>query len=418
MAIVSDNITGSKRISGMGKKLGVSNDGDLQQFFDKTNKNQLWYFNNFTTQFPNGKWMKYKPQKLDTIAVGPPTDAQRKAGNWGFINLPWWQSLYSMVMWGALLSGVDRTSYRPYVGSDRPSLADDAYWKYDDPSGWASTSYRRAEDFEGALSIATFPISGINQTDDYIYINTSNYRATVPYDVPSYLYQSDADYALQFADFLGTGSGFLTGSYYFGVAFARMNGSTPVIFCTTQQTTMGYVAQSGATFEPVLTIPSASSLNGNYYWRIIPFLSSVPIPTLTAITSSSDKTGSFTILPTERDSWPSTSRQVLGGDFALTITSVEKNVPTSLYVRVNYTVSGAPTLSTQHSYRYDFHIWGNQVNMFWSGNDIVNAGGNYNGTRFHDIPFEYATQVSNVDNVELIISKNWTSGSASTAYSF
>lgn len=427
MAIVHDGLGNtSERISGMGKKLGVSGDSDLQQFFDSSQKNQLWYFNNFTTKFSNGKWMRYKPQKIDTVPVGPLTDAQRKSGNWGIANVPWWNSARKMASWCSLLTGYHTSTNAP-TGVYFPLgtiSSDDDYWKYDDPKDWASTSYRRAEDFENAWNLAQCPLLGLNGTDEYIYYDETNRQVYVEYLTAPYL-NLMGQYVLQFSDFINhpVGEPGFGGDMYFGVMFVRLISNVLYWGCITQRNPIGRAEEDG--FDPYFILNGTANTLAGYGWRIFPFLSAQAQTTfLYRSANQSDWTGTFIALPTQNDLWPSTYKEVAKSPFHLEITGHDMSPawnPT-LGVEVFYTISD---LDSSDMSQYPVEQRNCQVNTEWvttlrTIHDqailLPDAQGNFNGNKTASFTAEYAYEKEGLKSVKIIVSMRWKTGSVAAEY--
>lgn len=412
MAIVE--IDGGKRISGMGKVLGVSGNGDLQNFFEASNKNKLWYFNNFTTKFPNGKWMKYKPQKITDVPVGPPTDAKRKSGLWGFTNIPQWTTMENMAYWCSDNSSLKQSNRAPACGN----LAFNEYWKYVDPTQWAATDYRRSEDFEGAWSLAECPISELSSVDELIPFQP-NSTVTIQYLYSERMMTSGRDYNLQFADFYGP-NGVYTGDAYFGVCFIRIpqGQSTPVYWSVTQTTPIARYETE--TFAPYITIPNASYLQTtlNYGWRIFPFLSLGPEPLSMA---QGNRTGTFVWLPHGTDGLFSDYREI-GADpgvGSIQILSFGGQGSTQYNRKISYLTSNFPTYNQdvvyQTTWRYEFGAHrGPLITQGWTQ---IPAGLSINGrTDDADTPsIDYPQQWDYLETISVTIACPF-GGQASTIY--
>lgn len=102
------------------------------------------------------KWAKYKPVKCATTDVLKPiTEQQRKAVNYGIVNIPTWTSFTKMCnFW----FGVARTeANKPACGL----LDMDAYWDYQKPTG-GMYPYR-IDDFDGYFIYANPPIGGLKE---------------------------------------------------------------------------------------------------------------------------------------------------------------------------------------------------------------------------------------------------------------
>lgn len=410
MAIVDDEITNSKRISGMGKKLGVSGDGDLQDFFDASNKNQLWYFNNFTTKFPFAGWMKYKPQKLDTIAVGPPTVAQRKVGNWGFTNIPSWTQISKMAAFCSENSTFHTSANAPQCGY----FADPGeYWKYDDPKDWASTSYRRAKDFEGAWNFAKPALIGRDEDSDYYHPGGSDssftvyYRPFVPHSYPG---AGMNDYALEIADFLDASSPFAT-SMYFGVMFCRNDNGTLRYFYKTMSTPVGRTTEDWWPTVKFSSVNSFGSASPGTVWHIFPFLSS---KAYTSAYHASDDSGVYIALPVQEQMSPSTGKFdlfsdaviILNDGLAITITgtSVSGSVLTVSY---DFFTIQVPTAGYYH---WVWKIEGQMTALVDEYNQPVSAGQNLSGSGTRPFTFENSTMAQNARMVSVSIQPVPTSG--------
>lgn len=403
----------------MGKKLGVSNDGDLQQFFDKTNKNQLWFFNNLTTKYPYAGWMKYKPQKLDTIAVGPPTVAKRKEGNWGFINIPSWTQISKMAAFCS-----ENSTFRTSANAPACGYFEDSgdYWKYDEPSGWASTSYRRAMDFENAWNLARPALTRRNETDSYYHPAGSDNSFTVLYDqfIPlSYPNSGMNDYAIELADFLGASAPFST-TMYFGVMFCRNNNGTLQYFYKTMSSAVG---RTTADWWPMIKFTGVNSFGSasGIIWRIFPFLSSKAYAS--SAYYSSDDTGVFIALPVEEQMNGSTGKlnllsssvEIINDGLAIRITgaSVSGKVLTVSYDFITVTV---PTAGYYH---WVWKIEGQMAPLPDDYNQPVAANQNLSGSYTRQFTFENTTMAQNARLISVSVQPVPNSGTwpiTATAY--
>lgn len=430
MAIVHDGLGNtSERISGMGKKLGVSNDGDLQDFFDSSQKNQLWYFNNFkyypstgTGKFMLGEWMKYKPQYQPDVAVGPLTEAQRKAYNWGFINIPQFANTERMAhYWG---EGHYQTNYKP--SNFTTLLTPEDCWEYYDPKDWPSSTPRRASDFEGAWNNARNPVQGLVTTEyDSQYgvyqLPVIGNTLTVTYGAYPWdgnVMQAMANYNLQYADFLGAGSSSdvtFPNTFYFGVMFTRMrNNSLQMYYCT--QPKPVFRATYADWWQPQIVIDdNVSALQDGASltnpWHVFPFLSGDDF----SDHLYNDTRSAFLVpisAPSDVSFWGT-------GDYTVVFTGIEDSGSIDTrYKNIKFRRSGVNPSFTDHDVpiQYTIKLYFRTVPFYYftQGFIHVSAGGNFNGDFFYPIVLDYADNWTTLTQIEY--SEQSEIGTASTIY--